>query len=484
MANWIVTHFRLPNNERPNLTQVYVAPRNDLERYLAGLWCEILKLDRVGVHDRFFELGGDSLKGAIFINRVKEDLHEFIYIVPLFEKPTIDEFSSFLETNYSEAISRKFKGYTVAPRSTSQRIHNVSPSKALRIDSEAVSHMRELLPHLAPLDTPDETPKNPPAIFILAPPRSGTTLLRVMLAGSSDLFAAAELQLLGFHTLQERRAAYTGKYKLWLEGTLRSIMEIKNCGAEEAKQIMEDCESQNLTTKQFFNLLQNWIQPKILVDKSPSYALDIDSLNKAEQDFHSAVYIHLIRHPYSMVRSFESYHFDQVLYTQRHPYSARQLGELVWTISHENIIKFLDRIPLNRKYCLKFEDLATRPDFTMKEMCRRLNLRFYADMISPYKNPESKMLTGIYPASTPMGDTKFHEHGKINSQVAETWKNVLDDNFLGDVTWKVAEQLGYEIPEEARVAGVRSTRKQSLAQQKNLRREHRQRGFGQESKNG
>ena len=58
--------------------------------------------------------------------------------------------------------------------------------------------MREYLPHLVRETGPDETGKNHPAIFILAPPRSGTTLLRVMLAGQPDLFAAAELQLLRF----------------------------------------------------------------------------------------------------------------------------------------------------------------------------------------------------------------------------------------------------------------------------------------------
>ena len=48
----------VPKNERPNLAQIYVAPRNELEQ-LSRLHYGVryLKLDRVGVHDRFFELG-------------------------------------------------------------------------------------------------------------------------------------------------------------------------------------------------------------------------------------------------------------------------------------------------------------------------------------------------------------------------------------------------------------------------------------------
>ncbi|MEL6924459.1 MAG: amino acid adenylation domain-containing protein, partial [Bacteroidota bacterium] len=46
-----------PSRERPALQQEYVAPQTALEKYIATLWCEMLELDRVGIHDKFFELG-------------------------------------------------------------------------------------------------------------------------------------------------------------------------------------------------------------------------------------------------------------------------------------------------------------------------------------------------------------------------------------------------------------------------------------------
>ena len=70
------------------------------------------------------------------------------------------------------------------------------------------------------------------AVFILSPPRSGTTLLRVMLAGHSRLFAAPELQLLNFDTLAQRRAALVGRYSPWREGTIRAVMELEGCDAD------------------------------------------------------------------------------------------------------------------------------------------------------------------------------------------------------------------------------------------------------------
>ena len=39
----------------------YTAPRTELERQIAGIWAEALRLEQVGVEDNFFDLGGDSI---------------------------------------------------------------------------------------------------------------------------------------------------------------------------------------------------------------------------------------------------------------------------------------------------------------------------------------------------------------------------------------------------------------------------------------
>ena len=267
-----------------------------------------------------------------------------------------------------------------------------------------------------------------------------------MLAGHPHLFAASELQLLGFNTLRERKAAFIDKYSAWLEGTVRAIMEIKDCDADEAKRVMHQYEEQGYTTKAFYRVLQEWINNRILVDKSPSYAFDFETLKKAERGFENAHYIHLVRHPYTTVRSFESMHMDQILFLRDHPFTTRQLGELIWTISHQNILKFLQDVPENRQFRLTFENLTHQPQEMMEAMCRVLDLEYHPDLLQPYKDMQKKMTDGIYPASTPMDDTRFHEHRGINPQVAERWRQVRTDNFLGDITWQVAISLGYDPP--------------------------------------
>ncbi len=466
-----------PDNKRPELDQAYVPPRTELENYLADIWRELLRLDQVGIHDRFFELGGNSLQAAQFINRLQYELGENIYIVSVFEAPSIAQYAEFLKKDYADAVTERFGvARTSGHDSRSDRIITADGEK---IDSEAIARMRECIPSLSSWNGGDRKDrKNPPAIFILAPPRSGTTLLRVMLAGHPDLFAATELQLLGFNTLDERRRAFSGKFSLWLEGTIRTIMEIKNCDADDAKGIMAEYEQRHCTTKQFYRVLQNWIGDRTIVDKSPSYVLDLKSLEKAERDFRNPLYIHLVRHPYATVRSFERYHMDQVLYLKDHPFSRRHLAELVWLVSHKNAAQFLQKVPGNRQYLMRFEDLVNQPQEIMEDMCQTLGLKFHPDLTKPYKDINKKMTDGIYEDSKPMGDTRLLDHGGIDPKVAQNWKGVLTDNFLSDITWELATSLGYErpdSPDKSRSTDRQAVRRRLAGSRRQLSAKHRQR---------
>ena len=57
---------------RPQPTAAYVAPRTDAERALAGIWAEVLGVERVGVEDNFFELGGDSILSIQVVSRARQ----------------------------------------------------------------------------------------------------------------------------------------------------------------------------------------------------------------------------------------------------------------------------------------------------------------------------------------------------------------------------------------------------------------------------
>ena len=73
----------------------YQAPRTPLEERLAAIWSDVLHAERVGVHDNFFALGGDSLLSLQVVARA---LRAGLRLAPrqLFEAPTVAELAATL----------------------------------------------------------------------------------------------------------------------------------------------------------------------------------------------------------------------------------------------------------------------------------------------------------------------------------------------------------------------------------------------------
>lgn len=88
-----------PENKRSELSEAYVPPEDDLEKTLSELWCAILKVPRVGVNDRFFDIGGTSLLGVQLIERIRETHGRDIPMTSLFQYPTIRTFGSYLNAD-------------------------------------------------------------------------------------------------------------------------------------------------------------------------------------------------------------------------------------------------------------------------------------------------------------------------------------------------------------------------------------------------
>jgi len=74
---------------RPNLSNPYVAARNDVEQAIAAIWQQVLGIDRVGIYDNFFELNGDSLLATQAIARICETFYVEIPLRSIFESSTV-----------------------------------------------------------------------------------------------------------------------------------------------------------------------------------------------------------------------------------------------------------------------------------------------------------------------------------------------------------------------------------------------------------
>jgi acyl carrier protein len=80
---------------RPQLSTPYVAPTNPTEERLVEVWQDVLGLEQVGIHDNFFDLGGDSVMGITVISQAAEAGLE---LAPeqLFEHQTVAELAELL----------------------------------------------------------------------------------------------------------------------------------------------------------------------------------------------------------------------------------------------------------------------------------------------------------------------------------------------------------------------------------------------------
>ncbi|OYV21526.1 MAG: amino acid adenylation domain-containing protein [Methylococcaceae bacterium NSP1-2] len=123
-----------PDQSNQNLQVDFVAPRSPVENQLAEIWHDVLKIDRVGIHDNFFDLGGHSLLAMQVIVRVDEQLSVEISLDSLFKFPTIEELAKLIE-NTEAGISNRPKRITTQQRSVYKTDKSLTISATEKADS-------------------------------------------------------------------------------------------------------------------------------------------------------------------------------------------------------------------------------------------------------------------------------------------------------------------------------------------------------------
>jgi acyl carrier protein len=103
--NGKVDRKALPAPERPSAEESYVAPRTPVEETLAGIWGEFLGVERIGIHDSFFALGGHSLQAVRLIARLREAFGVELPVQAVFEAPSVAALSAVLVPAVSAALA-------------------------------------------------------------------------------------------------------------------------------------------------------------------------------------------------------------------------------------------------------------------------------------------------------------------------------------------------------------------------------------------
>jgi hypothetical protein len=227
--------------------------------------------------------------------------------------------------------------------------------------------------------------KDFPICFVLGAPRSGTTLLRAMLNAHTSLWAPGELHLANFSTMADR-ASHVGpilRYMPIPEAAAR-------CGESVAafSRVFRRWERSATPVADVFQSLHDADPGAMIVDKSPPYCARLDTLERIGQMFPNARFVHLVRSPHDVIRSYvrmQLHRGDRRLFESgRNPYQA---GEAVWWACNANTEAFLSAIPAERKGVIRYEDLTSRPAESLQRVCDLLEREFEPQMADPYAAP-------------------------------------------------------------------------------------------------
>ncbi len=97
-----------PDSQRPMMAADYIEPQDDLERMISTIWKDVLHVERVGVNDNFFDLGGHSLLLAQIHHTLMESHKCDLKMVDLFKYPTIKTLANHLSQAGDSAATTKF----------------------------------------------------------------------------------------------------------------------------------------------------------------------------------------------------------------------------------------------------------------------------------------------------------------------------------------------------------------------------------------
>ncbi|MBE9125476.1 MULTISPECIES: AMP-binding protein [unclassified Coleofasciculus] len=117
-----------PTAPRPN----YTPPRTPKEETLAKIWSEVLGIEPVGIHDNFFQLGGDSILATQIINRVRDALQVELSFLIFFQQPTIASMAERIVPTQTETVESDELGEILA------EIELLSDEEAQRILDQGI----------------------------------------------------------------------------------------------------------------------------------------------------------------------------------------------------------------------------------------------------------------------------------------------------------------------------------------------------------
>jgi hypothetical protein len=299
----------------------------------------------------------------------------------------------------------------------------------------------------------------PEPVFILAPPRSFTSVVCAMVGQHPQMYGLPELHLFVAETLGEMWGYYADQWRRHgRAGLLRAVAQLYS-GEQTVQTVMlaQHWVQRRLScdTGSVFNELVEKANGAILVDKSPVFVERVEYLDRLNRTFPNARFIHLMRHPRGVGESILNTFGDQGLvrrdaldYSTNPPTPDPQK---LWYSMQINIRMFLEGIPKERQYSIRGEDLLSHPDENLTAIVEWLGLRADKAAIEEMKHPERSPFACFGPVNARYGgDPNFLANPVLKPRKAKAqsledplpWRQ--DGRGFSPEVKALARQFGYK----------------------------------------
>jgi Sulfotransferase family len=334
----------------------------------------------------------------------------------------------------------------------------------------------QALPATADIEIAGAAERVSDPVFLLAPPRSFTSVVGTMLGQHPQMYGLPETHLFGCATMAEWWGACEEQTFPRAHGLLRTVAELFFGGQTETTISQATGwlrRRSHFTTGMLMETLAARIHPRIVVDKSPSVVYSVKFLRRIHELFPRARYIHLLRHPRAHGESVMKFIEERkrrgpipdshwLLHLCTYPDLSPAANDVIersreldpqkgWYVLNHNIDEFFKSLPEEQKLRVRGEDLLQSPDELLRQIAEWMGLRTDDEAIDEMKHPERSLYACFGPPGARYGnDTFFLENPALRPARAKpqslegplSWRDDCSE-FLPEVK-QLARELGYE----------------------------------------
>lgn len=287
-------------------------------------------------------------------------------------------------------------------------------------------------------------------LFIVAPPRSYTSVVGGMLGQHPQAYGLPEVNLSHGETLGDMWDSLPGAANFGTDGLLRLLAEI-NEGQQTEEAVLRARQwimrRAHWTGGKVFRYIQEQIGPdRILVEKSPRNTLFLENLQRLHRMFPKANFLHLTRHPRTQGKSAAE------LVKATTGLTPKNDPERLWMRAQTNIMDLARELAPGQYMRIKGEMLLTDPKFYLAQICQWLDIDDGEDAIEAMLHPETSPFACLGPPSARAGnDPNFLTSPKLDF---DRLAKIKEPPLEGEIEWKpghgfepavlrMARQFGY-----------------------------------------